>query len=79
VAHIDYYFTAVSPFCYLAGLRLEEMAARHGATITCKPVDMTALFARTEGVALPDRPDCQKASRLQEIRRQATKRVCLSC
>ncbi|TCM82598.1 2-hydroxychromene-2-carboxylate isomerase [Rhodovulum steppense] len=74
MAHIDYYFTAVSPFCYLAGLRLEEIAARHGATITYKPLDMIALFARTGGVALPDRPDCRKVYRLQEIRRQAAKR-----
>ena len=32
--HIDYYFATLSPYTYLAGTRLEEMAARHGATIT---------------------------------------------
>ncbi|GAA0288531.1 2-hydroxychromene-2-carboxylate isomerase [Rhodovulum strictum] len=74
MAHIDYFFTAISPYCYLAGQRLEEIAARHGATIAYKPLDMMALFARTGGVALADRPECRRAYRLQELRRQAAKR-----
>ena len=45
MARIDYYFTTVSPFVYLAGVRLEDIAARHGAEITYKPVDAQALFA----------------------------------
>jgi 2-hydroxychromene-2-carboxylate isomerase len=44
--HIDYYFATISPFVYLAGTRLEAIAARHGATITYKPLDGPALFAR---------------------------------
>ena len=31
MAEIDYYLFPLSPFSYLAGLRLEEIAARHGA------------------------------------------------
>ena len=30
MAHIDYYFSTLSPFAYLAGGRLEEIAAQHG-------------------------------------------------
>ncbi len=39
------------PYVYLAGDRLEAIAAKHGATITYKPVDAVALFARTGGLA----------------------------
>lgn len=70
---IDYYFSTMSPFTYLAGTRLEEIATRHGAEITYKPVDMAAVFARTGGVAVKDRHESRRAYRLQELRRQAAK------
>lgn len=71
---IDYFFSVISPFSYLAGTRLEEIAARHGATIAYKPIDAMALFARTGGVPPFERPECRQVYRLQEIRRQAAKR-----
>ena len=71
--HIDYYFTTLSPYAYLAGGRMEEIAVRHGATITYKPVDIGALFARTGGLALPQRHESRKDYRLQELRRQSVK------
>ncbi|MBL3596421.1 2-hydroxychromene-2-carboxylate isomerase [Rhodovulum sulfidophilum] len=73
MAHIDYFFTVISPYAYLAGNRLEEIAARHGATVIYKPVDMMALFARTGGTPLPQRSEARKAYRLQELRRQSVK------
>jgi 2-hydroxychromene-2-carboxylate isomerase len=73
MAQIDYYFSTVSPWVYLAGTRLEEIAARHGATIAYKPVDLGALFPRTGGVALPDRHPSRQAYRLQELDRQSRK------
>lgn len=73
MAHIDYYLSTLSPFTYLAGTRLEEIAMRHGATITYKPLDIVTLFARTGGTALPDRHPARKAYRLQELRRGAKK------
>ncbi|MGB3315796.1 MAG: 2-hydroxychromene-2-carboxylate isomerase [Albidovulum sp.] len=71
--HIDYFLTTLSPFAYLAGTRLEEIAAKHGATVTCKPVDIGGLFGRTGGTAPKDRHDSRKEYRLQEITRQAAK------
>ncbi len=71
---IEYYFTTISPFVYLAGTRLEDIAARHGAAITYRPVDAAALFARTGGTPLAERHDNRKVYRLQELRRQAAKR-----
>lgn len=61
MAHIDYYLATISPWCYLAGNRLEEIAARHGATITYKPLDVLQLFDRTGGV----RPANRHPSRLE--------------
>ncbi|MDR5652312.1 2-hydroxychromene-2-carboxylate isomerase [Ruixingdingia sedimenti] len=69
MAHVDYYFTLLSPWCYLAGQRLEGIAARHGAGITYKPVDPAGLFARTGGKMLPERHESRRAYRLQELRR----------
>jgi len=71
MAHIDYYFATVSPFTYIAGTRLEEIAARHGATITYKPLDVIGLFGRTGGVPPKDRHPNRQEMRLQELRRQA--------
>lgn len=73
MARIDYFFATVSPWVYLAGQRLEEIAARHGATIAYRPLDPAALFARTGGVPLAQRHDSRKAYRLQELRRQSAR------
>lgn len=37
---IDFYFDMVSPFSYLAHLKLPEMADRHGYTIAYHPIDI---------------------------------------
>lgn len=71
--HIDYYFSTISPYTYLAGTRMEEVAARHGASIAYKPLDIIALFGRTGGVKPAERHESRKAMRLQEMRRQAAK------
>jgi 2-hydroxychromene-2-carboxylate isomerase len=70
---IDYFFSTISPFTYLAGQRLEEIADRHGASITYKPLDIGALLARTGGIALKDRHPNRKDYRLQELRRAGAK------
>lgn len=73
LGQIDYFFATYSPFTYLAGERLEEIAARHGQTINYKPFDVVGIFARSGGTPLPERPECRKAYRLQELQRQANK------
>lgn len=74
MAHIDYFFSTVSPYTYLAGLRMEEVAARHGASIAYKPMDLTGgIFPRTGGVAVKDRHPARLDYRLQELRRQSAK------
>lgn len=73
MAHIDYFFATLSPFTYLAGLGLEKVAARHGATISYKPMDIVSLFARTGGVSPKDRHPNRMAYRAQELRRGGVK------
>jgi len=73
MTQIDYYFATVSPYTYLAGTRLEEIAQRQGATIQYKPLDILGLFGRTGGVAPKDRHPARQEYRAQELVRQAKK------
>ncbi|MCV2882266.1 2-hydroxychromene-2-carboxylate isomerase [Actibacterium sp. XHP0104] len=73
MSHIDYYFSVLSPFAYLAGDRMETIAAAHGATITYKPIDIGALFPRSGGVPLPQRPEARRAYRLKDLQRQSAR------
>lgn len=71
MAHIDYYFATISPFSYLAGTRLEEVAQATGATITYKPFDIMAVFPRTGGTMPAERHPARAEYRLIEMERQA--------
>tara|TARA_R110000850_G_scaffold117126_1_gene233459 strand:- start:835 stop:1443 length:609 start_codon:yes stop_codon:yes gene_type:complete len=73
MARIDYYFATLSPYCYLAGTRLEEVARKHGAQIAYKPFDIVQGFARTGGVVPKDRHPSRIEYRAQELPRQAKK------
>ena len=66
---IDYYFTVVSPWSYLGHDRLVAIAARHGATIAVKPVDLLRIFPVSGGLPLPQRAPQRLAYRLVELRR----------
>lgn len=69
MAHIDYYLGTASPWCYLAGSRLEGIAAKHNAKITYKPLDVLQLFDRTGGTRPADRHPNRAEYRLQELAR----------
>ena len=71
MAEIDYYLSPISPFTYLAGSRLEEIAARHGATVAYKPVQLTRIFAETGTPQLKDRHASRRSYRLQDLARVA--------
>ena len=71
MAHIDYYLATISPNCYLAGQRPAEVAAKHGATITYKPLDIMGLFGRTGGTPPGQRHVSRQEYRLIEIERSA--------
>lgn len=69
MARIDYFLSLLSPFTYLAGMRLEEIAAKHGVEITYRPTDIQAVFAETGGVPVPQRHPFRQEYRLQELHR----------
>ena len=66
---IDYFFSVLSPFTYLAGDALERLAEKHGAKVNYKPIDIVDLFGRTGGVAPKDRHPSRKAYRMQDLAR----------
>lgn len=71
MAHIDYYFTPLSPFAYLAGDGLETIAAKHGASVAYKPVNAGRLMEAMGGLPVPKRHPSRQAYRLQELPRIA--------
>jgi 2-hydroxychromene-2-carboxylate isomerase len=73
MAQIDYFFSPMSPFTYMAGNRLEEIARRHGAAIAYKPLDIIALFGRTGGKPVAERHPSRQEYRMQEMRRWSAK------
>lgn len=66
---IDYFFGITSPWTYLGGERLIEVAARHGAVINYKPMDMGKLFSVSGGLPLAKRAPQRQAYRLIELAR----------
>ena len=73
MAHIDYFFSTLSPYAYLAGTRMEDVADKHGATVTYKPVDVMGLFGRTGGTPPKERHPNRQELRAQELTRQSKK------
>ena len=70
---IEYYFSVISPYTYLAGERLSDIAASHSADVVYRPLDVVALFARTGGVVPKERHISRREYRLQELTRQSKK------
>jgi 2-hydroxychromene-2-carboxylate isomerase len=73
MAQIDYYFSLLSGFAYLAGDRLEQIAAKHDAQINYKPYDIGTLFDRLGAQKPADRPEGRKVYRSQELTRISKK------
>jgi len=66
---VDYYFTPVSPFMYLGHDRFVDLAARHGASIAVKPINLGEVFQVSGGLPLPKRSPQRQAYRLVELKR----------
>lgn len=74
MAEIDYYLFPLSPFSYLAGLELEAIAARQGAAIAYKPVQLFRIFAEVGTPQVQDRHPSKRSYRLRDIARLARAR-----
>jgi 2-hydroxychromene-2-carboxylate isomerase len=71
MARIEYYFTTISPYTYLAGMRLEEIAARRGAEIVYRPFGLLKVYEKQGTKPVQDRHPARQAYRLQDIGRVA--------
>lgn len=69
MARIDYFFSVLSPFTYLAGDKLEQITARHAADIDYKPFDIMKVFNMQGTPAPSERHESRKSYRLQELQR----------
>lgn len=66
---IDYFLALTSPYTYMGHARFEEIAARHGATVNHRPIQVAKVFAVSGGVPVKERPKQRQAYRFQELRR----------
>ncbi|MER2509711.1 MAG: 2-hydroxychromene-2-carboxylate isomerase [Amaricoccus sp.] len=71
MARIDYFLFPLSPFSYLAGLKLEAIAARRGAEIAYRPVELFRIFAETGTAQVKDRHPSRQKYRLVDMARLA--------
>lgn len=68
---IDYYFSPISPFAYLAGDELEQ---KMSGKVRYFPVDLATVFAETGGIPLGQRSKQRLDYRMTELHRTAAKR-----
>lgn len=68
---ISYYFSVLSPYSYLAGMRLEEIASSHRAAISYRPLDIFHMFSQTGGIPPKDRHPSRQRYRLMDLERTA--------
>ena len=67
--NVDYYMTPVSPFTYMGHDRFRAIAARNGAQINLRVMDLGKVFPASGGLALKDRPAQRRAYRMLELKR----------
>src|SRR5882724_11406653 len=53
---IDFYFDFSSPYGYFASARIDDIAGRHGRTVTWRPILLGAVFKITGQQPLPTIP-----------------------
>ena len=68
---IDYYYAPVSGYAYLGEPRLMEIAARYGAEVRFKPVDIARVFAESGTTPPPKQPQTRFDYRLLDLQRTA--------
>ena len=73
-ASIDYFITSVSPWTYLGHDAARAVAARHGATLVPRPVNLGQMFGVSGQVALGERAPVRQRYRFIELQRYAEAR-----
>ncbi len=70
-ATIDYFFTSISPWTYLGHDAARALAAKHGAALAVRPVNLGGMFKVSGQVPLAERPAVRQRYRLIELQRFA--------
>lgn len=68
---VDFYFTVLSSYTYLAAPRIAEIAARTGATFLFKPMDIMKVFQAAGTTPPAKQPEVRKAYRTADLARVA--------
>ena len=68
---IDYYFICSSPYAYLGHKAFIDLAARHGAEIRYRPIDIRGVWANSGSVPLGERTPLRQRYRRVELQRFA--------
>lgn len=71
MSQLDFYFSTISPYTYLSLPRFHALVEARGLDVTWKPLDIMALFARTGGTPVGQRPQARQDYRLADMARQA--------
>ena len=71
MSHLDFYFSTISPYTYLSLPRFRALVDMRGLDVRWKPLDIIALFARTGGTPVGQRPQARQDYRLADMARQA--------
>lgn len=66
---VELFFSVLSAYTYLAIPRLKEMAARHGAKIVARPMDIMAVIEAAGGIPPARQHDARKAWRRADLAR----------
>jgi 2-hydroxychromene-2-carboxylate isomerase len=66
---VDYYFSTISPFSYLGHQRFAQIAAKRGAAVNVRPIDLAKIFPVSGGLPLKQRAPQRQAYRLVELAR----------
>ncbi len=71
MSQLDFYFSTISPYTYLSLPRFRALVEAGGLDVRWKPLDIMALFARTGGTPVGQRPQARQDYRLADMARQA--------
>lgn len=66
---LDYYLSLNSPWSFLGGARLHDIATRYDVHVNVMPIDAAQVFPVSGGLPLPKRAPQRQAYRLLELER----------
>ncbi len=66
---IEYVFSSISPWAYIGHELFLDIAKRHGAVVSYRPVDLVKLFGESGGLPFPERHPLRQKYTLVEMKR----------